>query len=108
MLERIDVIREKLLKDVRTIYEYDTAAKNIDEVILSYPAIKALTNYKVAHILYEENVPLLPRIITEIAHSKTGIDINPGAEIGEEFFIDYGTGFVIGETCEIGDNVKLY
>jgi len=108
LLQKIDVIRDKLLKDVRALYEYDPAAKSIDEVILSYPAIKSLTNYRVAHILYEKDVPLLPRVITEIAHSETGIDIHPGAEIGKEFFIDHGTGVVIGETCEIGDNVKIY
>ncbi len=108
LLQKIDVIRDKLLKDVRALYEYDPAAKSIDEVILSYPAIKSLTNYRMAHILYEKNVPLLPRIITEIAHSETGIDIHPGADIGEEFFIGHGTGVVIGETCKIGDNVKLY
>ncbi|MFW6196324.1 MAG: serine O-acetyltransferase EpsC [Thermoplasmatota archaeon] len=108
IVNEIDKTRNKLLKDVRAIYEFDPAAKSIDEVILSYPAIKALMNYRIAHTLYEKEVPLLPRIITEIAHSETGIDIHPGADIGEEFFIDHGTGVVIGETCEIGDNVKIY
>ena len=108
LIGKINRTRDILLKDVKAIYEFDPAAKSIDEVILSYPAIKALTNYRIAHILYEKEVPLLPRIITEIAHSETGIDIHPGANIGEGFFIDHGTGVVIGETCEIGDNVKIY
>lgn len=108
LVDKINRIRDRLLKDVKAIYEFDPAAKSIDEVILSYPAIKALTNYRIAHILYKKEVPLLPRIITEIAHSETGIDIHPGAHIGEEFFIDHGAGVVIGETCEIGDNVKIY
>ncbi len=101
-------IRDKLLKDVKVIYEFDPAAHSIDEVILSYPAVKALMNYRMAHMLYEKEVPLLPRIITELAHSETGIDIHPGAVIGERFFIDHGTGVVVGETCKIGNSVKIY
>ncbi|MFO7990869.1 MAG: serine O-acetyltransferase EpsC [Thermoplasmata archaeon] len=101
-------VRDKLLEDVKAIYEFDPAAHSIDEVILSYPAVKALMNYRLAHLLYEKGVPILPRIITELAHSETGIDIHPGAEIGERFFIDHGTGVVVGETCKIGDDVKIY
>ncbi len=108
LVKKIDQLRNELLKDVKAIYEYDPAAKSIDEVILSYPAIKAITSYRLAHVLYEKDVPLVPRIITEVAHSETGIDIHPGAEIGEHFFIDHGTGVVIGETSKIGDNVKIY
>ncbi|MFX0064637.1 MAG: serine O-acetyltransferase EpsC [Candidatus Hermodarchaeota archaeon] len=101
-------IREVLLMDVQAAFEGDPAAKSVDEVILSYPAIRAITNYRIAHELYIQGVPLIPRIITELAHSETGIDIHPGAQIGERFFIDHGTGVVIGETTEIGKNVRLY
>jgi serine O-acetyltransferase len=107
-IETLPVIREKLAKDVHAMYLYDPAAKGYGEIIFAYPAIKALTHYRVAHRLYELKVPIIPRIISEMAHSLTGIDIHPGATIGENFVIDHGTGVVIGETAIIGNNVRLY
>lgn len=107
-LESLPRVRHLLAKDIRAAYDGDPAARCIDEIILSYPAVYAIMAHRVAHELYELSVPLLPRMITEIAHSKTGIDIHPGATIGESFFIDHGTGVVIGETTIIGNNVKLY
>ena len=97
-----------LHKDVEAAYLGDPASKNLGEIIYCYPGINALTNYRIAHELLILGVPLIPRIITEMAHSATGIDIHPGAEIGEYFGIDHGTGIVIGETCIIGNNVKIY
>ena len=97
-----------LATDVQAAFAGDPAAKNPGETIFCYPSIKAVTNYRIAHELYLLGVPLIPRIITEMAHSATGIDIHPGATIGESFFIDHGTGTVIGETCIIGRNVRLY
>ncbi|MFO7710116.1 MAG: serine O-acetyltransferase EpsC [Desulfobacterales bacterium] len=108
LLEEIPAIRRVLATDVRAIYDGDPAAKSHDEIIFSYPGIFAITVYRVAHRLHTMNVPLLPRIMTEHAHSVTGIDIHPGAEIGERFAIDHGTGIVIGETTRIGKNVRLY
>ncbi len=108
VLERIPEVRDKLATDVEAAYDGDPAAKSFDEIIFSYPGIYAITIYRVAHLLYEYDVPLLPRIMTEYAHSKTGIDIHPGAKIGERFVIDHGTGVVIGETTVIGNNVRLY
>jgi serine O-acetyltransferase len=96
------------LTDVRAAYEGDPAATSTDETIFCYPGILAITNQRVAHELYRLAVPLLPRMLTEQAHSATGIDIHPGATIGERFFIDHGTGVVIGETSMIGNNVRLY
>ncbi len=107
-LESLTEIRRLLATDIQAAYDGDPAAHCIDEIILSYPAAYAITAYRVAHELYRLNVPLLPRMLTELAHSRTGIDIHPGAEIGESFFIDHGTGVVIGETTIIGKNVKLY
>lgn len=101
-------IRKILGKDVKAAYDGDPAAKSLDEIILSYPAVEAIATHRIAHHLYEMSVPMIPRIISERAHSNTGIDINPGAKIGEGFFIDHGTGVVIGETCVIGNNVKIY
>jgi serine O-acetyltransferase len=101
-------IRSQLAQDVHTMYLYDPAAKGYGEIIFAYPAIKAITHYRVAHKLHILGVPIIPRIITEMAHSDTGIDIHPGATIGENFVIDHGTGVVIGETCIIGNNVRLY
>jgi serine O-acetyltransferase len=101
-------IRRKLVADVETAFIGDPAAKSRSEVIFCYPAIRAISNYRVAHQLLKLNVPLIPRIIGEMAHSETGIDIHPKAEIGESFTIDHGTGVVIGSTCIIGNNVKLY
>jgi serine O-acetyltransferase len=101
-------LRVELAKDVRASYEDDPAAKGYDEIIFSYPGLYAITVYRVAHQLLQQRVPLIPRIMTEYAHNVTGIDIHPGAKIGEGFFIDHGTGVVIGETTEIGNWVRLY
>ncbi len=101
-------MRQVLATDVEAAYNGDPAAENISEIISCYPAIKAVTNYRIAHELLTLGVPLIPRIITEMAHSETGIDIHPAAQIGHHFTIDHGTGVVIGATCIIGNNVKLY
>ncbi len=101
-------IRRLLQLDVQAAYEGDPAAVNEQEVILAYPGLQAIAVQRMAHELYRMRVPLIPRMMTEIAHSRTGIDIHPGAEIGEFFFIDHGTGVVIGETCQIGARVKIY
>ena len=107
-LETIPSLRKTLATDVRAVYDGDPAAKSYDEIIFSYPGVFAITVYRVAHKLFKFQVPLLPRIMTEHAHSLTGIDIHPGAEIGESFVIDHGTGVVIGETTVIGKNVRIY
>jgi serine O-acetyltransferase len=107
-IDAIPPIRRILATDVRATYEGDPAAKSYDEIIFSYPGLFAITVYRIAHKLFENGVPLLPRIMTEHAHSLTGIDIHPGAEIGESFVIDHGTGVVIGETTVIGKNVRVY
>jgi serine O-acetyltransferase len=101
-------VRRLLVQDVQAAYEGDPAATSPDEAIFCYPGIYAITSHRVAHELYRLEVPLIPRIISEHAHSVTGIDIHPGASIGERFFIDHGTGVVIGETCIIGNNVRIY
>lgn len=101
-------LQQMLMKDVQAGFDGDPAAKSKEEIIFSYPGLFAIYVYRLAHVLYQEKVPFIPRIMTEYAHGKTGIDINPGATIGEYFFIDHGTGVVIGETTEIGRNVKLY
>ena len=101
-------LRRILALDVEAAYQGDPAAESIGEIICCYPSLKAITYHRIAHKLYELQVPLLPRIISEIAHSETGIDIHPAARIGESFFIDHGTGVVIGATCIIGSRVKLY
>ncbi len=101
-------IRRMMVNDVSAMYLGDPAAKSYGEVIFCYPAIKAISNYRIAHRMVELNVPLIPRYITEMAHSETGIDIHPEAQIGEYFAIDHGTGVVIGSTCIIGNHVKLY
>ena len=101
-------ILEVLYTDVQAGYEGDPAAKSIDEVILTYPAFKAIAIHRVAHRMYELGIPLIPRFMSEYAHTITGIDIHPGATIGRYFFIDHGTGVVIGETTVIGEHVKLY
>lgn len=108
MLVRLPLIRRYLFTDVQAAFEGDPAAKSPDEAIFCYPGILAITNHRIAHELYKLNVPLIPRIISEYAHSVTGIDIHPGAEIEDHFFIDHGTGIVIGETCRIGNNVRIY
>jgi len=101
-------IKRLLMLDVMASYDGDPAAENSDEVIFCYPGILAITNYRLAHALSILGVPIIPRMITEVAHSATGIDIHPGAVIGESFFIDHGTGIVIGETCIIGKHVRIY
>ena len=105
---RIPKIRGYLETDLKAFYEGDPAAGCFEEIILAYPGLMAITIYRIAHELYLERVPVLPRLMTEYAHSKTGIDIHPGASIDKSFFIDHGTGIVIGETSVIGKNVKIY
>jgi serine O-acetyltransferase len=107
-ITQLPEIREKLYTDVVAAYNGDPAAKSFGEVIFCYPSIRAISNYRIANALLKLNVPLIPRIITEMAHSETGIDIHPGATIGNYFTIDHGTGVVIGETATIGNNVKMY
>jgi len=107
-LQRLPTVRKLLALDVQAAYDGDPACKSLDEVIFCYPGLEAVTVYRLAHELHKLGVPLIPRMMTEWAHSKTGIDIHPGAEIGQYFFIDHGTGVVIGETSVIGDWVKLY
>lgn len=107
-ISKLPEIKRLLSTDVKAVYDGDPAATNHEEVIFCYPAIRAMINYRVAHELLIMGIPVLPRIITELAHSSTGIDIHPGAKIGEYFSIDHGTGVVIGETCIIGNHVRLY
>ena len=107
-LDTIPAIREMLIDDVKAAYNGDPAALSYAEVKLAYPGLVAITSHRIAHELYNLDVPLIPRIMSEYTHSLTGIDIHPGATIGRGFFIDHGTGVVIGETCHIGNNVKLY
>ena len=107
-IKKLPKVQELILKDVEAELQGDPAASSLEEIIFSYPGIYAISIYRVAHVLYELKIPFIPRIMTEHAHSKTGIDINPGATIGEYFFIDHGTGIVIGETTTIGDHVKIY
>ncbi|WP_020585875.1 serine O-acetyltransferase [Desulfobacter curvatus] len=108
VIEQIPVLRRKLAADVRAAYDGDPAAKSHDEIIFSYPGLYAITVHRIANILHQLDIPQLPRIMTELAHSLTGIDIHPGATIGERFVIDHGTGVVIGETSVIGENVRIY
>lgn len=108
LIEEIPEIRRKLILDVQAAFSGDPAARSTEEVIVSYPGIEAISVYRIAHFLCVSGIPVLPRIMSEFAHSRTGIDINPGAIIGESFFIDHGTGVVIGESCIIGNNVKIY
>ncbi len=107
-IEKIPEIRECLSTDIVAAYNGDPAAYSTDEIIFSYPGVRAITIYRIAHELWLLGVPMIPRIMTEYAHSATGIDIHPGATIGKYFFIDHGTGIVIGETTQIGNNVKIY
>ena len=107
-LGRLPEIRSMLIRDVQAAFDGDPAATNLDEVILAYPGVLAVSVYRIAHALYDLGVPMMARIMTEWAHSKTGADIHPGANIGAAFFIDHATGVVIGETTDIGDGVKLY
>lgn len=108
LLKQLPELRRRLGTDVKAVFDGDPAAVSYEEVILCYPALVALTHYRLAHALLQLGVPILPRLISEAAHSATGIDIHPGAEIGEYFSIDHGTGVVIGETCVIGNHVRLY
>jgi len=108
LFSELPELRGLLNDDVLAAFAGDPAAKSVEEIIFSYPAIQAITTYRVAHELYREQVPMIPRMLSEHAHGKTGIDIHPGAHIGRSFFIDHGTGVVVGETCVIGNNVKLY
>jgi len=108
LVKTLPDVQEMLQTDIQAAHDGDPAAKSAMEVVMSYPAIQAISTYRIAHLLYEKDVPLIPRIMTELAHSRTGIDIHPGANIGQSFFIDHGTGVVIGETAIIGDNVKIY
>ncbi|MBD3244323.1 MAG: serine acetyltransferase, partial [Chitinivibrionales bacterium] len=108
LIRALPDVRALLLEDIQAAYEGDPAAKSPDEIVMSYPCIEAIATHRIAHLLYKMDVPIIPRIMAERAHGKTGIDIHPGAEIGPHFFIDHGTGVVIGETCRIGRNVKLY
>lgn len=108
LLECLPEIKRRLSADVQAAYKGDPAARSVEEVILSYPCIYAIATYRIAHELYENGVPMIPRMMSEHAHSLTGIDIHPCAKIGENFFIDHGTGVVIGETCKIGNNVRIY
>jgi serine O-acetyltransferase len=107
-LERLPKLRRVLEEDVHAAYVGDPAARSHHEIVFCYPGLTAVTVYRLAHELVELGVPLIPRMMTEAAHAQTGIDIHPGARIGPGFFIDHGTGVVIGETCQIGRNVKLY
>ena len=107
-LRRLPQIRDLLIRDVQAAFDGDPAALNLDEIILAYPGVLAVSVYRIAHALYDLGVPMMARIMTEWAHSKTGCDIHPGASIGAAFFIDHATGVVIGETTVIGDGVKLY
>jgi len=108
LLAQLPKIRQLLKGDVGAAFDGDPAAKSYEEIVISYPCIIAIATFRIAHELYLEQVPLIPRIMTECAHAKTGIDIHPGAKIGRNFFIDHGTGVVIGETTVIGNNVKIY
>ena len=108
LLDAIPAIRAVLSTDIQAAFDGDPAAHSNAEIVIAYPGLQAIAVYRLAHVLYEDGVPIVPRVMTEYAHSRTGIDIHPGAKIGKRFFIDHGTGVVIGETCEIGDGVKIY
>lgn len=108
LIESLPQTHALLLEDIQAAHEGDPAAKSIDEIVLSYPCIEAIATYRIVHQMYELDVPIIPRIMSERAHSRTGVDIHPGAKIGSRFFIDHGTGVVIGETTTIGRNVKIY
>ena len=108
LIQALPDIRRLLALDAQAAFEGDPAASRYGETILCYPSLRVMINQRIAHQLFKSGVPLIPRMMTEMAHSETGIDIHPGAQIGERFFIDHGTGVVIGETCVLGNNVKLY
>ncbi|MBS1495683.1 MAG: serine acetyltransferase [Bacteroidetes bacterium] len=105
---KLPAIYELLLLDAEAVLKFDPAAQSIEEVLVAYPGFYATAVYRISHQLYKQNIKILPRLLSEYAHSKTGIDIHPGAEVGQSFFIDHGTGIVIGETSVIGNNVKIY
>lgn len=105
---KIVILHQKLEDDLKAIFEFDPAAKSRSEVLISYPGFFAIAVYRMAHELWQNNVPILPRMMSEYVHGRTGIDIHPGAKIGDRFFIDHGTGIVIGETSVLGDDVKIY
>ncbi len=108
LLERLPALRDLLGDDIEAAYDGDPAAKSLEEIVIGYPGLYAVAVHRIAHELYLRDVPLIPRIMSETAHTRTGIDIHPGAKIGRRFFIDHGTGVVIGETAVIGNNVKVY
>lgn len=108
ILEGLPGVRKIIETDIAAAYEGDPAAKSLEEIIMSYPSLEAISVFRIANLISRAGVPIIPRIMTEYAHKNTGIDIHPGATIGKSFFIDHGTGVVIGETCTIGDGVKLY
>lgn len=108
LIEQLPELRRQIQLDTEAILKGDPAANSAEEIILSYPGLEAILVYRIAHFLFTSGVPVIPRIMSEHIHGKTGIDIHPGAKIGESFFIDHGTGVVIGETCVIGQNVKIY
>ncbi len=108
LLTQLPKVREMLKSDVRAAFDGDPAAKSYEEIVISYPCVITIAVYRIAHELFLKEVPLIPRMMTELAHARTGIDIHPGARIGKRFFIDHGTGVVIGETAVIGNNVKIY
>ena len=108
LVESLPNIRDLLQRDIQAAYDGDPAACSLMEIVMSYPGLQAIAIHRIAHVLYQKGVPLISRVMSEQAHSSTGIDIHPGARIGGGFFIDHGTGVVIGETCVIGENVKLY
>ena len=108
LLDGLPAIRDMLQEDIQAAYEGDPAARTTMEIVMSYPGLYAITVHRIAHALYQQGLPLIPRVMSEHAHARTGIDIHPGAAIGPGFFIDHGTGVVIGETCRIGRRVKLY
>ncbi len=107
-IERLPAIRALVAEDLQASFDGDPAANSLQEIVLAYPTIRALSIYRIAHELYVLDVPLLPRVMSEYAHDRTGIDIHPGARIGRHFFVDHGTGVVIGETAEVGDRVRIY
>lgn len=106
--DKVLLLHQKLEDDLKAIFEFDPAAKSRSEVLISYPGFFAISLYRIAHELWQNNIPILPRMMSEYVHGRTGIDIHPGAKIGERFFIDHGTGIVIGETSVLGDDVKIY
>ncbi|MBQ6673970.1 MAG: serine acetyltransferase, partial [Spirochaetia bacterium] len=108
LFKALPQIRATLITDIEAAKKGDPAAESLDEIVFSYPFLEAIATHRIAHELYKENVPIIPRMMSERAHSRTGIDIHPGATIGESFFIDHGTGVVIGETTTIGNRVKIY